>query len=172
MATMQEIEVQTKRFSEARTDLATYVAALEDEKRNLVRKYLAGIKRRVAAAKVEREALHVMIAESPELFEKPRSQAFHGVRVGYRKGNGKIEFDDAGRVIELIRKHFKSEFETLVKVTYKPDKEALEKLDAADLKKLGITVADTGDVVFIKEAASDVDRLVKALLEDESEEGE
>ncbi len=170
MATMQEIEIQTKKFSEARADLAAHVGALEDEKRSLVRKYLAGIKRRVAAAKVEREALHVLIAESAALFAKPRSQAFHGVRVGYRKANGKIEFDNAERVVELVRKHFKSEFETLVNVTYKPNKEALEKLDASDLKKLGVTVEATGDVVFIKEAATEVDKLVKALLEDETEE--
>lgn len=170
MATMKEIEQATKEYAEERASLAAFVQALEDEKRALVRRRVEGIRKRIAAAKVAREALHVLIAESPELFEKPRTQAFHGVRVGFKKGAGKIEFENAERVVELIRKHRPEEFDVLVKTTYKPVKDALSNLPAADLRRLGVTVEETGDVVFIKDTATDVDKLVKALLGDDDEE--
>lgn len=169
MANMHDIEQQTKNYADARADLATYMSALEDEKRALVRRYLRGIKKRVADAKAAKEELQALLEANPGLFEKQRTVAFHGVRVGYRKGAGKIEFDDAERVVELIRKHRPEEFDLLVKTSYKPVKDALSNLPAGDLRKLGVTVEETGDVVFIKEAATEVDKLVKALLKDDPE---
>lgn len=54
-----------------------------------------------------------------------------------------------------------------------PDKEALEKLSAKELKPLGIDVVAAGDVVVIKDTVSETSKLVDALLNgDKSEDGE
>lgn len=171
MADMKEIEAQTKKYAERRAELATLVQALEDEKRDLVKRRIEGIKRKISQTIVEREALHVLLGESPALFVKPRTVEFHGVRVGFKKGAGKIEIEDESRTVELIRKHrTEEEFDVLVKTVYKPVKDALANLPAGELKKLGVTVEDTGDVVLIKDAAGAVDKLVKALLKEEPDE--
>lgn len=172
MATMQEIEKKAQHYAEARAVLAAQITALEDEITSLKRRRLSIIKKQVSAAKVAREALYVVINESAELFDKPRTQTFHGIRVGLQKGKGEIAFDDVDQVVKLIRKHRADDFDLLVKTTYKPIKKALANLPAAELKKLGIEVAETGDVVFIKDAAGDVDKLVNALLGDVDEEVE
>jgi hypothetical protein len=100
---------------------------------------------------------------------KPRTVILHGIKVGYRKATGKIEFDDAEQVVKLIRKHFPDQFDVLVKVEETPVKKALANLTAAELKKLGIEVSDSGDEVEIRDTASDVDKLVSALLKDYEE---
>ena len=170
MSTLKEIEGKTLKYADARSALAASLAALEDELRQVKRKYLAGIKRQVATAKEARERLHEAVAESPELFVKPRTVTVHGIKVGFQKGKGEIEFDDVDQVVKLIRKHHPDQFDVLVKTSHKPIKKALANLPAADLKKLGIQVAETGDEVVIKDAAGEVDKLVEALLAEEIEE--
>ncbi len=54
----------------------------------------------------------------------------------------------------------------LIATSERPAKEALANLTAAELKKLGISVTDGGDAVFIKPADSAVDKMVDALLKD------
>jgi arsenate reductase-like glutaredoxin family protein len=167
---MANIETLTKKFADAKAELRAVVIEVRDERDQILKKGMPRIRRLAAAAKEREAELKAAIEESPELFEKPRTQIFHGVKVGYRKATGKIEFEDADQVVKLIRKHFAERFDELVKTEEKPIKEALERLSAAELKKLGIEVADTGDVVFVKDVASEVDKIVKALLKDAPEE--
>ena len=53
--------------------------------------------------------------------------------------------------------HFDIKADVLVATTERPAKDALAQLTAAELKKLGISVTDGGDAVFIKPADSAVD---------------
>ncbi len=172
MATLQDIESKAATYANARQALADVVASLEDETVALKKKYLPRIKRWVETTKAKEAELHAAIKESPALFIKPRTQIMHGIKVGYRKANGKIEFEDDEQVVKLIRKHFPEQFDMLVKTTEKPIKKGLEQLSATDLKKLGITVEETGDVVLIKDVTTDVDKLVTALLKEDTEEAE
>jgi len=113
------------------------------------------------------------LKDSRPLFEKPKSQTMHGVRVGWRKGSGGIDFEDADQVVRLIKKHYSEDEQELLIITKeKPNKDALEQLAVDELKKLGCTVEDTADVPFIKDAAGDVDKIVKALLKEATEEVE
>jgi len=167
--TLNEITIRTKTFADARGQLAQAVGALQDELRVIERKYLPIVKRRVAAAKDAQAALHAAIEASPEQFVKPRTLTLYGVMVGFRKGKGKVEWEDADKVVKLIKRHFPEQAEILISTVEKPSKAALGKLPADDLKKLGITVEGTGDVVVIEDAAGEVDKLVKALLKEEEE---
>ncbi len=170
MATMNDIDRKTKQYADARTVLVERVGSLHLGIEALKREHMRGIKGAVASARAAESELRELIEESPQLFAKPRSIVLHGIKVGYRKATGKIEIDDEEMVVKLIRKHYPEQFDTLVKTTERPVKKALEQLSAAELKKLGIVVNETGDVVLIKDTTSDVDKLVTALLKEEAEE--
>lgn len=169
MATLNEIDVKTKAFADARGQLAQAVADMQDELQVIQRKYLPMIKRRVAAAKDVQAALRAAIEASPEQFVKPRTLTLYGVKVGFQKGKGKMEWEDDDRVVLLIKRHFPKQADLLISTVEKPSKAALGELAVDDLKKLGITVEGTGDVVVIKDASGEVDKLVKALLKEEEE---
>ncbi len=172
MNPMQEIELKAQSYSTAREALAGVLAALDDETRALRKKYLARIRTLVVLAKARRADLHVLIAARPELFTKPRTRILHGVKCGFGKGKGKVEFDDEDAVIARIRKLLPEEqAELLISVKENVSKTAVCDLSVDDLKRLGIRVEGTGDVVVIKDAAGDVDKLVEALLKDDAEGG-
>lgn len=164
MKTMNEIEVLTKKFADARAVLGERVQALNDDVEAVKRKAMRGIKTAVAGAAAAQDELTAALAESRELFTTKKTQTFHGIRVGWQKGKGKIEFGDVDKVVELIEKYFPDQVEALVKVERTPIKKALQNLSAADLKKLGITITDAGEAVFVKPVDSDVDKMVDALL--------
>lgn len=170
MASLQQIDKTTKTYADRRAVLSELVRDLHDEIEVLTRERLRGIKDSLALVKETEAELRAQIEDSPDLFTKPRSLILHGVKIGYRKANGKLEIEDADQVVRLIRKHFPEQFDVLVKTTERPVKSALELLTAAELKKLGITVDETGDVVFVKDTASTVDKLVAALLKEDTEE--
>jgi len=170
VATMKDIEAFTKRYADATGTLGSTLGELEERKKKLQREYLPQIKREVTAARNAKAVLSEAIDDSPELFVKPRTVTFHGVRVGFQKAKGRIEFDDAEQVVKLIRKHFPEQFDVLVKTTERPVKDALAQLSAADLKKLGINVVADSDEVVIKDASGEIEKLVEALLREEPEE--
>ena len=167
---MALVEETTRQFAEARKDLTDRVRALNEEIEKAKRKHLAGIRRCVDEAAAYHAALHGVIEENPQLFDKPRTFTFSGIKVGYRKATGEITWDDQDRVVELIRKHLPDQFDVLVQTKHKPLKEALAQVPAADLKKLGVRVAEDGDEVYIKPTDSDIDKLVTALLKNAVEE--
>lgn len=152
----------TKRYADARDVLAGYVSTLEEK--------IAAAKRAVARA-AEREAeLRAAVTAAPHLFEKPKTVELHGIKVGFRKGSGGIDWASDDEVVARIRKHFSApEADLLIRTTEKPIAKALGELDVATLKKLGCTVEDTGDVVVIKATDSEIEKAVNALLKSATE---
>lgn len=171
MTDLGTIEKQTKDYADARGRLSDAVLVLNEELETLKRKHLKDIKRRVAVAAQYQAELKAAIEAAPALFEKPKTQVFHGIKVGYRKGSGKIEWEDDAVLVARIKKLLPAaQAELLIQTKEKPIAKALQDLDAGDLKRLGVTVEDTGEVVVIKPVDSDVDKLVAALLKDAAEE--
>lgn len=171
MATLGEIEKLTRDYADARSNLATTIGDLEDKINALRRQYLPGIKVQVGIAKERKDLVKGAIEESTALFVKPRTFIICGIRVGMEKAKGKIEWEDDQAVVKLIRRHFPEQAEILIKTTEKPLKKGLGQLSVHDLKKLGITVEETGDIAVIRPTDSDVEKLVEALLKDEEEQG-
>lgn len=167
---MNYIDSITKEYAAARKVLSVRVQDLEDEIAQLKRRHLPGIKKAVEVAKTYQARLAAAIEESPELFVKPRTVVFYGIKVGLEKGKGKIEIEDSDQVVKLIEKHFPDQADVLIKTSKKPVKKALAQLTVAELKKLGITVEETGDQIVIKPTDSEVDKLVSALLDEEVDE--
>jgi hypothetical protein len=170
--TLRDIETATTAYGIARADLGDTVRQLQRELGDVRARYIKQIRREVAKAADKQSELKALVERAPHLFVKPRTLVIQGVKVGYQKGRGGIEFDDADKVVELIHKHYGDGEEalSLLNIAEKPDKTALEELSVAELKKLGCTVRDTGDEVVIKPVDGEVDKIVNALLKDATEE--
>lgn len=172
MSDLKTIEKHTEQFAAARDKVTELVQALNDGIEALKKDKLPEIKRAIAKVAERHDALKAVIEEAPELFVKPRTVTFHGVKVGYQKGKGGIEFDNAAQVVRLIRKHLPDAADTLIKTSEAPVKGALAQLSVPELKKIGCTVIDSGDEVVIKPVDSEVDKLVNRLIADATDEAQ
>jgi phage host-nuclease inhibitor protein Gam len=170
-ASLADIEAATKRYADARAALSEIVGELNAEIEAAKRRRLAAIKRFVATCAERQAALAALIEAAPALFAKPRTHVFHGVKVGFQKGKGGIEFDDADDVVARIHRLYPDahDLERLIRVKETPNKEALAELPAAELKRLGCAIVAAGDQVVIKPVDGEVDRIVNALLKDATE---
>jgi hypothetical protein len=169
MATLGQIETSTKSYADARDKLAATLQKLDDQIEALKRQFMPGIKTQVNIAKEMEAHLKAELEDSKGLFVKPRTLIMHGIKVGFEKGKGKIEFADSAQVVKLIEKNFSDQADVLIKTKKTPVKKALSGLSAAELEKLGIIVDDTGDAVVIKPVDSQIEKLVDKLLKEKDE---
>lgn len=167
---MQEIETKAREHAKARAELTQVVALLHAEIEATKKRRMDKLRKAVASATETGDALLSLVAESAELFQKPKSAILHGIKLGFKKEKGKITIADEDQVIKLIRKHLPELADVLIVTTEKPSKEAMNKLDVAQLKKIGATVTCDSDVAFISDPSSDIDKIVNALLKGVAEE--
>lgn len=164
---LSEVEGLTKKYADAYNDLADQVRDLNEVIEEQARAHLKYIKKAFILETERRGQLKAALEGATELFVQPKTVIFHGIKVGFAKGKGKINISD--NTVELIEKNFPGLAETLIKIEKTPVKDSLAQLPAADLKKMGVTVADAGDEVVIRPVDSNVDKMVKALLKDSEE---
>ena len=169
---LETIEQLTKEHAADRAVLAERVQALHDEMTQAKRRKLPGIKSAASNARDSQLRLAAAIEAEKSVFVKPKTRVFHGIKVGLQKAKGKLLFASAEKVVELILKHFPDQSDVLIKCTSAPVKSALLQLSAADLKKIGCTIEETGDQVVIAPINSEIDELVDALLGDVESEPE
>lgn len=165
MATLPDIEQLAEHYSRDRDALAERVQELQAELERVKRAALPAIRAAVRRASQSREALRSAVEDGRELFDRPRTRIFAGVRVGLKKGKGKVEWDDEASVIERIRQRLPADqAELLIRQRESVHKPAVYDLTAADLKRLGIRITDDGDQIVVQPTDSEVDKLVDALL--------
>jgi hypothetical protein len=165
-----DIESRAKKYAESRDRVTAIVTELNKAMDLLKGTELPKLRKAIRTAAEHHDALKALIEDAPELFKKPKTVTFHGVRMGYMKGKGGIVWDDGDAVVSAIQKYLPEQAEALIRWTGKPLKEAINQLDVAALKKIGCRVVDTGETVFIKPVDSAVDKMVDALLKDATEE--
>ena len=170
MSTVAKIEQLTKKYSDSYTKLSDKVRELNDELDAVKRKHMRYIKDFANEALENKSHLSDAIQEGKDLFEKPKSIIFHGMKVELQKGKGKITMPDEEKTILLIRKNLPDQSDVLIKTKEVVIKPALENLQANDLKKIGVNLTESTDQVLIKPTENDVDKIVNALLKDDSEE--
>ena len=170
MTPLADIDRRARLYADARDDLSGIVTELTAAIESIKRQAMPDLKRAVARAAQHHDELAALIEAAPELFVKPKTITLHGIRLGYVKGKGGIAWDDADAVVAAIQKHLPEQAEALIRWTAKPLKEAINKLDVADLKRIGCRVVDTGEQIVIRPVDSEVDKLVDALLKDATEE--
>ena len=168
---LTDIEKQTRAFAEHQRELRFLVEALQAEVEDAKRRAMKNIRRAVERAANSRAELKALLELRPDLFTKPRTVVIDGIKVGFQKAKGGLVIEDEARTCALIHKHLAELADTLIKTTEKPVKDALNQLSAADLKRIGVQVTSDTDEVLIKDTASDVDKLVAALLKDEEPSG-
>jgi len=168
--TLEQIAKATRQFADARRELSALVDATNRRMRLIYEDNLPQIRKLLARATDSRAALETLILAAPELFARPRTIVVHGVKIGLRKGKGGLEWDDEENVVRLIKKIFPDQAEVLIRTTEQPVKNALAELPASDLKRLGVTVEETGDVPVVQPADSVVDKVVKAFFKSTSSE--
>jgi len=161
-----DIEILTKKFSDARQVVADRVRALEDELQAIKRRRMPGIKNAVNAVIGQQSGLKAALEESRTLFVRPKTMVINGIKVGFQKAKGKISWADDDQVVKLIEKYLPDQAEILIKTTKVPIKKALEQLSAADLKKIGVTVNETSDHVVIKSTDDEIDKFIDGLLKE------
>ena len=169
MTTLLQLSELTRQYAEIRAKLSDQIGALELEVQALRRRSLPGIRRTLATAQERRDALVNALNEARDLFKSPKTQVFHGVRVGFQKGKGALVWADDATVVKLIKKHMAEKADELLKTTEKPIKSALANLSATDLKRLGVEVVDATDETVVRPLDSELDKLVDRLLEDTAE---
>ena len=165
-----DIDQAAKTLRAVRDTLSLRAGALNDDIEVAKRKAMRGLRASVAAVTEAQSGLLATISASPQLFTKPRSIVLHGIKLGFVKGKGRIEWEDDAQVVKLVRKHLPEQFDVLVKTTETPVKAALNGLTVAELKRIGVSAEDSGDVAFAKDTTAEVDKLVKALLKGAEEE--
>lgn len=163
------IDELTETLAKARATVAERVTALQAEIATAKARKLPGIKLAVAAAKEAESKLEAAILAAPaNLFAEPRTIVVHGMRVGFAKGRGKIEWADEQSVVAKIEELFPKQAKVLIKTVKSVRKKALGALKADELKRLGCVVREAGDHVYIEPVADQVEKLVSRLLEEDS----
>lgn len=163
--TLASIEQLCARFDGEAATLEEAIANLEADLDAVKKKHLRIVKRQAAVVAGCEAELQSAVEAAPDLFEKPRSITLHGVKVGYNMSNGRLEYQDADSVVKLIKRYRGDDVELLIHTSEEPNKDALRKLPAVDLAKLGCSIAGAGDQVIVRRVAGDVEKLVKKLME-------
>lgn len=174
MSTVSEaitaLEHHAKEYAGARAIVADRASTLEAELAAVTRRKLPGIRTAIAEAANHQAQLVATIEQNPALFTRPRTMTLHGIKFGFARGKGAVDWDVEDAVlVERLEKLFRGDdalLEQLVKTTKKPIANGLKGLDAKLLAKLGVTVESTGDYVFVKASDTEVDALVKKLLKE------
>jgi hypothetical protein len=162
--TIDILRVRAETLASARALLADMVTELQSGIEALKADHMDGIREAIDGAAAAWKALEAEIEANPLLFVKPRTISAHGIKFGLAKGRGGLVIEDEERTLALIRKHLPDQADVLIATKEAPVKDALVQLPAADLKRIGVQVKDTGDQVLIKPADGEVDKLVKALV--------
>lgn len=164
------IDALALNYSKKRERVSALANALEDEVRAVYRRHRRALNEALATAEGAQSALRAEVQDHPELFDKPRTWALHGIKLGFQKGRGKIEWEiEDEALIERLRKRLGDSspaFENCVEYVATIKVDGLRELPTKDLAACGVTVEETADVVVVKAVESVTDKLVKRLLKE------
>lgn len=165
----EAIEVATKFYADARNELSAEMDRLRERLKAVQAEHRLPLIALLDQAANARTGLQALLEAHPNLFEKPKTKQLHGIKVGFRKAPGKVEFadDDEAAVIQRVREHLKGKVKTLIATKETVKKEALKDLSAAELASIGVSIVDCGEEVVIKAIDTDLDKLIKGLAADE-----
>ena len=167
MDLLTQLENLTADLNGAATLLTEHAAAWEVEEKALVaatrQKYLGRARELVGMVAQRRaQALALVTAHRAE-FHQPKSRELNNWLCGWRKGAGAVVFEDADRVILLIKAKLKPKSELLIKTTEELRKKALKDLQVDELAKIGCTLETTDDVPFVRPVDSAVAKTIDAI---------
>lgn len=102
-----------------------------------------------------------LVRRAPTLFHRPQSVEFSGVRVGWRKGKGRLELPETETLIKkIIDQLTPAQRKGVLKVKTTVLKAGLARLSGEILKKLGVNVTAAGQEPFVTFPKSDTEKMV------------
>lgn len=158
-----DVEQKTKNYSEQYSELNSLISDMEKEVKEVHDKYRKQIKSGITKLKASSEQLRNTIEANKEFFDKPKTQTWFGIRVGYGKGKGKKEFDNEV-TIKLIKKFFPDKADSLIKITEKVISKALDSLSVTELKKIGVEIEAAGDEIVIRHVDNEIEKIIDKIL--------
>ena len=168
---MDELEIKCKELRSRQDILSEISDKLNRDLEAAKDRYMAELKRAVREVADGRADIRNWVDGHRDLFVKSRSRTVHGIKVGLQKGKGKIECDDEVRAMKYIYEHLKEEeHEVLIKRTEKLNKNALNDVDAMDLRRMGVRIVQTGDKIIIKDTDGEVEKLIASMLKQKEKE--
>ena len=170
MATMQDVERETRNFATVKRALDVIMDDLTTETEALKKKYLHRLRQAMNVVTAQHGVVYRLVADNPHLFDKPRLQLIDGIRVGLKAGKGTLEIEDPDATIKLIRKHLADQADILVKTTEEPAKAAIKKLDEKSMKLINVSIVGKEDHVVIEEADTQLNKILSSLLKFQVEE--
>lgn len=165
---LESIIPLARKYAAAREKVGNILSHIKRAQDRILAENMPELRKAVSSANVLRDGLTLVIQENPEVFTKPKTQTVDGIKFGLAMSKARIAFDDPDRILAAIRKKLPQLSDALIHTKQEPNKEALAKLTDDQLAALGVTRIAAKDEVTIKDTASDIDKLVKALLEKES----
>lgn len=132
----------------------------------LIRARMPAIRGRIEAARNARHALKTAIESAPGLFTKPRTRVLSGIKLGFQRLQGGVRYpaDKEPAIIAQIKTLWPERVAELVRSAESLLRKGLEKLPAADLRRLGVAVVPPGDVVLTQPQAADPVKTAEAIL--------
>src|SRR5262245_34053001 len=123
---LAHIEPLAKSYAEHRAALSQLVQALNADLATLKAARLPPIKKALAKMDDAKAALRTAVEQAPDCFVEPRTCVFHDIKVGYRLGQPKLEWDDDVKLIERIKRYLSRTMQKMVlKVVESPRLAAL-----------------------------------------------
>jgi hypothetical protein len=115
----------------------------------------------VEAVRIHETSLLMLVERAAPLFRRPQSIEIEGVRVGWRKGKGRLELPPKEDLIKKIADVLTAaQKKTVLQVKTSVLKGALAKLPGEILKKLGVSVTGAGQEPFVTYPATETEKLV------------
>ena len=164
MAELREIEHAAEQYRRSLDHLLDQSSALDKRLRKVKAQYAPLLRRAADQAAADGEALEELVANNPQLFEKPRTRTLHGIKVGWQQNKAGVEIPDQAATIRAIKEALPEKQGELIKTEEKIQKAPLSKLGKALLEKLGVRVKPAQDSVVIKPAESEGVKMASELL--------
>ena len=164
--TLDDIVDLARRYAAAHRATQEVVDDILDKQRRALQSRLRALKSRAGEMGEARGRLVGAIEAHPELFAAPRrTQEIDHIRFGLRKRQGDI---DHGPEKDLVNAIYLQLPEALVRMLIQKkvtvSKTALRKLDADQLRRIGVSIGEAGDEVTISAGGGQLDRLVAGML--------
>ena len=127
--------------------------------------YIEGLRTKIEAITLLEEQIKQELTANKDLFKKPKTKVIHGLKLGFRKGKGKLIINDEDALIKKLKRDYHDDIGALVKKTETIVKSGIEKLDARELKRLGVTIENASDEVVFSIVEDSIDDLLNFVFE-------
>lgn len=162
---LAKIEKAAEKYGAACLELTEAVTAANAEIEAIHQQHRPLLEKLAKKCAQARAVVHDLVSDNPECFEKPKTQTFAGIKVGFQKGKDTLDMD-ANDTVDRILKKLPDLKATLIQTTLKPIAAAIMNLDAKQQAAIGVTVVPGSDEVVVKPVDSAVSKAVSAHLKD------